>query len=609
MGQPQRPIAAEQQILSLGSILQKLREANSVDVLIETTISYLQEQFDYKLIWIALYDRVNHILCGQGGMPANETNFLQQRVVLSPGDLFEQVVIEQRPLGVPDLQVEHRVEGWQELAIKLQIQGTIILPIRYKERCLGLVLLSSQHWGYLLTGEARARLLIVLGELGAAIYQQEMDLQQKQTKRSQEPLLKLLQNLTTLSNLDERLKAVVAATHEFVSPSDTKIYWFERQSDNFWCRMSNQLANSGDNYRHEQIAIGITVEELSDFYDALAGHKIVWIGESRSSLKSHFTAKLLERLQVRSLLASPIIWQQDLLGFLAIESNLPRIWTETDKHFVQAAAGLISLVAPTDSMESTIQQNAQLTKTQKLQQLNWYKHRCLEDIQKTTSSLVAQIHDLGIPSHELTKNRYEVLLQQLDNTTNLITGVLKLEEWELHINWDTMPIATLLKRSLERVENLVKKHQLWIGVHGLGQRIVDEESPHSSSDLNGVQTSMAIAGDIFKIELVLHELLVSACERSHHGGRIDIWCRRLRERTLDLSITDNGTIEAQLLTELRPDTPKDVLACSTLNQPPGLHLLICQQLMEQLQGELHFYQLPDNRVVSRLLLLLAIEVS
>jgi signal transduction histidine kinase len=116
---------------------------------------------------------------------------------------------------------------------------------------------------------------------------------------------------------------------------------------------------------------------------------------------------------------------------------------------------------------------------------------------------------------------------------------------------------------------------------------------------------MAIAGDIVKFELVLHELLLAACERSQSGSRIDIWCRRLNERLLELSITDNGIIEPQLLAALNDNTPKDLLAPCHLNQPPGLHLLICQNLMQQWGGELHFYQLPDNRVVSRLLLPLA----
>ena len=74
------------------------------------------------------------------------------------------------------------------------------------------------------------------------------------------------------------------------------------------------------------------------------------------------------------------------------------------------------------------------------------------------------------------------------------------------------------------------------------------------------------------------------------------------QTSLELSITYNGAIEPQLLTELYNNTPKDVLAPSNLDQPPGLHLLICQNLMQELGGKLNFYQLPDNRVVSRLLL-------
>ncbi|WP_298911449.1 GAF domain-containing protein [uncultured Nostoc sp.] len=966
MGQPQKPIAAEQQILSLGRVLQSLREEEDVDVLIETTISYLKEQFDYRLIWIALYDRLNHILFGKGGItPDRDTSFLRQRVVLSPGDLLEQVVIEQHPLGIADLQTEIRAADWRKIAEKFHIQGTIILPIRHKDRCLGLLLLGSERWGYLLTGEAKARLMMVLGELGAVLYQNEMDLQHKQTKRTDEPLLELLENLRTLTNLNQKLEAAVQATHKFVSPSRTNVYWFEREGRYFWCRMSNQLVKIDRNSSNQQAA-GITVQELSDFYYALAVNQIVSIGDARSSLKSHFTAKLLQRLKVRSLLAAPIIWQKNLLGFLAVESNEPQIWTETDKNFVQGVAGLISLVAPAESMESTvkqIQEDAQLTSqvaqgiysehdlqeslhscakrvlarlaatrflllqhdpeqnnyqfiyqsqpynrraltftlhplkeldgqllqrstqaveienldedlrffnwrppllengvrsllvckcthehipaallvithethrywttlekellwavsqqigvilrqwqlhnrttqqqktsqafeqclhiltqsqnskievkkkhlertaleqiasilgcplavllswspgeswakiipgvienskfgifseasipiqgealiqwalatesylilkvddlppetrkwlnapdkgqilvmalrtnadyettgvvlladyqecrwseqnlsatvtlisqlawwrrekqitqllestTEELRQLNWYKHRRSEEIQRITAHSLRQIHDLGIPANELTQMRYQLLLRQLDHTTTSMSGMLKLEHWQLNISWETIPIASLMKRSLERIENFVKQQKLWIGVHGLGQQI-EEQSPKNSSLTKGVptsntQSSMAIAGDIVKIELVIHELLVTACNRSQIGGRIDIWCRRLdasktvdpnyssatteaeHQTSLELSITYNGAIEPELLTELHNNTPKDVLAASNLDQPPGLHLLICQNFMQKLGGQLNFYQLPDNRVVSRLLL-------
>ncbi|PMB01128.1 ATP-binding protein, partial [Fischerella thermalis CCMEE 5328] len=350
MRQQQKLTAAEQKIISLGRVLQSLREEDHVDALIATTISYLQEQFEYSLIWIALYDRLNHILFGQGGViPSGNTSYLQQRVVLNPGDLLEQVVIEQRPLGVADLRAEIRIEAWQQLAQQFNIQGTIVVPICYKNRCLGLVLLGSERWGYLLGGEARARLMMVVGELGAALYEREMDLQHKQTKRLDEPLLRLLNNLQTLNHLEQRLEAVLETTQEFILPTRTNIYWFDREGYYFWRRLSNKK-------NHQETTAKITVHELSDFYIALSVNEIVWIGEGRSSLKSNFTVKLLQRFGVRSLLAAPIIWQKDLLGFLTVESTEPRIWTEAEKNFTKTAAGLTSLTAPLEETESTIKQ-------------------------------------------------------------------------------------------------------------------------------------------------------------------------------------------------------------------------------------------------------------
>ena len=68
MAQNQTSLASEQLLLSLGTVLQTLREHNSVEVLIDTCLNYLQAEFDYHLIWIGLYDRLEHQLWGQGGV-------------------------------------------------------------------------------------------------------------------------------------------------------------------------------------------------------------------------------------------------------------------------------------------------------------------------------------------------------------------------------------------------------------------------------------------------------------------------------------------------------------------------------------------------------------
>jgi hypothetical protein len=44
---------------------------------------------------------------------------------------------------------------------------------------------------------------------------------------------------------------------------------------------------------------------------------------------------------------------------------------------------------------------------------------------------------------------------------------------------------------------------------------------------------------------------------------------------------------------------------STLDRPPGLHLWICQSLIQQIGGQLKLYQIEDGRVLSRLLIPIA----
>ncbi|KST67559.1 GAF domain-containing protein [Mastigocoleus testarum] len=952
-------ITTEQKILSLGRILQNLREEDNVDALIEKTVSFFQEYFQYSLIWVALYDRLNHILFGKGGItPGNETKVLQQRLVLSPGDLLEQVTIEQRPLGVADLRLETRAEEWQELAEKHNLKGTVILPIRYRDCCLGIVLMASERWGYLLSSEIKVMLMTILGELGTILYHHEVDLFHKQTKHPDEPLLELLQSLPNLNDFEQRLEAVVHTTHDFISPSRTNIYWFERKGNYFWQRKRNQGKKLGLNALNKHgipAQTQINAREFNDFYYTLSGGHMIFIGDGKSSLNSYSTTKLLKQLQARSLLAAPIIWQKELLGFLAVENKEPRIWAEAEQNFIRGAAGLISLNTPVDSMENTIQQvkeharittgmlqgiyqeqdiqdiqkifsdaastilgrldanrflvlqlnserdcyqilyqgqrknqrilpvnitfealrevdrqlleyqklavgienleedlclfnwrtillsqgvrsllianctpnrfpntllivttdinrywsnlekeliqavsrqigtivrqwqlnesnqqkqhfldslgkslrilgktqhiptldeelketlektgmeqiasflNAPLVlllswmpgeeiakitpgvvlnnkfaisqdaivkrkrevlielalanegmlslsidklpgetkkwlhgshiaellimtldtggkgepsgvlviadepgrqwsrlsldavsiliqqlawsrrqqqitqlltaKAETLEQLNWYKHRRLEESHRTVAALLAQIKELGITGDELTHMRYQQLLHQLEQTTASVNRAIAQEQWELMFAPEKIPMASILKRSLERIDSLLKQQKLWIGVHGLGKQFEENSPPETKTEnYQSSPQSLIVAGDTIKIELAIYEILLAVCYRSITNGRIDIWCRPINEKHLEVSITDNGRIEEGLLEELEGNNLSDILVPSETKCPPGLHLQICKKLIQQLGGELHFYQLADSRLVSRLVLPLA----
>ncbi|MDY7024047.1 MAG: ATP-binding protein, partial [Cyanobacteriota bacterium] len=103
MGQPSH-LGNRLQAMTLSQVLQTLREEDNIDVLLQTSLSYLQAKFNYRLIWIGLYDRLDHQLVGKGGItPDGERSFLHQRFSLTPGELLEQMVVQLQPIAIANL--------------------------------------------------------------------------------------------------------------------------------------------------------------------------------------------------------------------------------------------------------------------------------------------------------------------------------------------------------------------------------------------------------------------------------------------------------------------------------------------------------------------------
>ncbi|MGA7936155.1 MAG: ATP-binding protein, partial [Kovacikia sp.] len=274
--------------------------------------------------------------------------------------------------------------------------------------------------------------------------------------------------------------------------------------------------------------------------------------------------------------------EHESTGIIVVADVADRRWSE--RHM--SALGTLASQLAWSRRYLTLTQNLSNQREQ-LERLNWYKHRRLEDLYRSVTIGLKRLGELNNPKDPLFITRQQQVLRQLNDAVVPLTPLIQEEQWQLQTFPQTTSLISLLKRAMERVDPLIKQRQLWSQVH------------------NENEANLTIGSDVIKIELVLYELLLIACLRSESGGRIDIWCRQIDSRWLELSITDNGQIEPQLITELETSRANDLLSPSLLDHPPGLHLMVCQAVMKQIGGEFNLYKLEDDRILSRLVLPLA----
>jgi signal transduction histidine kinase len=285
-------------------------------------------------------------------------------------------------------------------------------------------------------------------------------------------------------------------------------------------------------------------------------------------------------------------------GVVIVADHAERFWAERHLHALGTIVSQLSW-----SRRYLLLTQMLSNQREELERLNWYKILRLEELYRVAVTTIRKLNDLFGEKSEATpqpttppllqQHRYRDAIRQLSTTLGTIAPVIQKEQWRLQPQTDTILLSTLLRRSLERVDHLIQLRQLWSQIHNLPDA--------SSRELS----ALSIQGDTAKIEQVVYELMATACRRSQPKGRIDIWPRLLDAGWLELSITDNGTLEPRLLEDLETGRSVDLLAPSLLNYLPGLHLLICRSLIQQSKGELTIHKLEDGRILSRLVLPLA----
>ena len=343
---PDRRSARDLSKQDLSQVLPAIWEADTIERSIQEALEAIRAEFGYTLLWIGLYDRFAHKLTTRGVITNGPRRFSHTSLALHPGDLLEQVIVQQQATVIADIREESRAGAWERIAKTFELQGTVMLPIQRKGICFGLMILGSRRWGVMPGILENSTLLAINNALAEAIHQNALEVQRQQTKQPAKPLLTLLGTLGSLPGLDARLEVVAEETQKFVG-APVSLFWLEPRGRYFWCRVGKLRGKANSN---------LPVSEVQSLYQSLCADEMLALGEAEGSLKASIASRLMQHLKVKSLIAAPIIYQNELQGFITVEGASARIWSAAEKEYARGVAQLVGLAMPTSEMDAALSQ-------------------------------------------------------------------------------------------------------------------------------------------------------------------------------------------------------------------------------------------------------------
>lgn len=380
----------ERRLVALARILKLLRETEDLDLLVSSLLENLKEELHYSVLWFGLYERVQHQVISQGYIAPKPHRLLKNNFALSPGDLMEQVVIQQRPLIINDLRVESRIAAWKDVAEDFNIQGALIFPVRRRDTCYGLLIMGSTNWGQTISNSDRTFISTICSALADVLYKREQTLQTQQRKDPSIAIFSLIEQLRSIRDRDEQLATIARSLFQFVGPDRVRIFWLDPIAFTFWERLTVQSRQAKTLKQHTFDNPGLTISatEIRGVYQVLNNQQPLVVGEAHSSHTASVPDRFMQLLKASALMVAPIFEQQTFLGFISVESKQPRVWLETNREYLISVANLTGLMMPSLSVEEVRQQsNAEVQLLTGLvrsiqNDTDWYQtlEKCGEDV-------------------------------------------------------------------------------------------------------------------------------------------------------------------------------------------------------------------------------------
>jgi len=360
-----KPPKVTPSLAALVNTTKQLQQQEQLAGLLPPLISYSQETLGMPFVWLATYSESSKQLIGQGGItPAGELALLKQKIPLVAGSLLDQVLVQRKPVSLPSLKEEPRMGEWREAAGRLGIQGAVVYPIVRQRQPLGVLMLGSTTWGETLRGDDLAHMSLLVSVLGAEVERLTAPKRSNEPAPASAPVVgqddpinHLLQEASRANTLGQRIEALLFALHQFCQPQRTSLFWRDLEQP-LYRRRSYTLGKPVGRDSQRQ-PLTISQQELGGCYAALAGGQTVSVSDVQSVVSSTAPLRLMQMLNCRALVATPVLVGTDVVGFLTFEKAEPYPWNDNERKLLRVTADLLALAAPVERVEQLLGQTQQ----------------------------------------------------------------------------------------------------------------------------------------------------------------------------------------------------------------------------------------------------------
>ena len=330
-------------LLVLGALSKILEQPGDFQQKIQHVFSVLEQDLGFHLGWIGLLEENDKIIAGKGGFAPTQATILLNRRTVKPGDLVDLISHHQSLIQIGNLQEDLRCRDWWPHAKEWNIQGAIGFPITHQGECLGVGILGLTRWGGTLDREVEQGIYLFANLLGAASKQDTRKVDKQEAFTS--PLYTLADRLRQPQDVDTIFQTVCTEVHERIRPSRTAIYWLDPDNRDFWVRaMATTSLTQSPVPQSVSLSQRFPLKELYSLHQALKADRLVSIPDCLNDIRGLIDRKHLKRTQLTALMAYPIIYQNELLGYLSVEMcTEPRLWTTEEGRLLTALAHLIGV--------------------------------------------------------------------------------------------------------------------------------------------------------------------------------------------------------------------------------------------------------------------------